>query len=384
MNRCVNLVPTHLRKGTFKALSVCPRLLHDVGHGPFGHFFDDHFLAGFSITHEDLSAAVIEQELADLLCQIRRNPHGCLEPNERLDPAQIAWLIRRPRAEDTEKNEHPLWLHHLRALFSGIYTVDNMDFVLRDSYMSGYNTRAFDLSRLIHYSFFTPKGLTIHPRGLPTLINFIEVRANLFRTIYFHRTVRGLDISLAEIFEESMRHIFPHNPLENLALYREFTEFSLLTDVERWADSPDSELQRLGENWLRIFRREVPWKVAAEHTRYFHAGLSERLTIFSEPELLLRRIREQLPESQQDAKLKLDIARHYHRPSTRLPVGGQNYLLDPTGNTPLELSDSQLFGEIPLSSLIARIYSEKIANHSAVNAAWKRVLGDSGDATTNM
>lgn len=39
-----------------------------------------------------------------------------------------------------------------------------MDFVLCDSYMSGYNTRAFDFSRLLHYSYFTPQGLTIHAR----------------------------------------------------------------------------------------------------------------------------------------------------------------------------------------------------------------------------
>lgn len=78
------------------------------------------------------------------------------------------------------------------SLFSGIYTVDNMDFVLRDAFMTGFNTKAFDLSRLLHYSFFTPQGLTIHVRGLPSLIHFIETRANMFRTVYFHRTVRAL------------------------------------------------------------------------------------------------------------------------------------------------------------------------------------------------
>ncbi len=191
-------------------------LLHDVGHGPFGHFFDDHYLSQYGITHEDIGAKVIEEELGDLLRRVRRNPNGKLNSLEELDPKQIAWLIRRPTGRADSDVGNPGWLRKLRSLFSGIYTIDNMDFVLRDAYMSGYNVKAFDLSRLIHYSFFTPAGLTIHARGLPTLINFIETRANLFRTIYFHRTVRALDLALEQVFAKAVHSAFPGNPIEHL------------------------------------------------------------------------------------------------------------------------------------------------------------------------
>jgi len=199
-------------------------LLHDVGHGPFGHFFDDHYLAQFELTHEDIGGHIIEYELGDIIRRIRRNPSGRLQPLEEIDPRQIGWLIRRPSGNAEDQEGHPDWLRKLRSLFSGIYTVDNMDFVLRDAYMSGYNTKAFDITRLIHYSFFTENGLTIHARGLPTLINFIETRANLFRTIYFHRTVRGIDIALEDYFAETMQRIFPGNPLQHLKAYQGLTE----------------------------------------------------------------------------------------------------------------------------------------------------------------
>ncbi|MEE3285876.1 MAG: HD domain-containing protein, partial [Planctomycetota bacterium] len=264
-------------------------LLHDVGHGPFGHFFDDHFLDDFGITHEDLGAQIIEEELGEMIRRVRRNPNGQLQPLEELDPRQVAWLIRRPRVGEQIEGT-PDWLCKLRSLFSGIYTVDNMDFVLRDAYMTGYNIRAFDLSRLLHYSFFTPQGLTIHSRGLATLVNFIETRANLFRTVYFHRTVRALDLSLEQVFPETMQRLFPGNPSEDLEAYRRLTESSFLVDVGRWSLSDDDATRQLGTRWARILNRDVDWKLACERTLHFREGESERVTIFSEPELVETRV----------------------------------------------------------------------------------------------
>ncbi len=359
-------------------------LLHDVGHGPFGHFFDEHFLSQYDLTHEDLGSAIIEQELGDLLRRIRRNPNGRLQPLEELDPHQIGWLIRRPRPNDDDESGHPEWLTKLRSLFSGIYTVDNMDFVLRDAYMSGYNTRAFDISRLMHYSFFTQAGLTIHSRGLPTLVNFIETRANLFRTVYFHRTVRALDLALEDVFPETMAQLFPQNPLEHLDKYQDLTESSLLVDVQRWSRDKNKKLSELGQKWKDILTRQVRWKMACERTINFHAGSSERTTIFSEPDVVEKRVRQKLPVALRKIPLKIDVARHYHRPSGRLPVGGQNFLLDPAASAPRELSDDELFRSLPVSFSVFRIYSTDHSHDAKLYSALNSVLGEVADAPTNM
>ena len=116
-------------------------------------------------------------------------------------------MITRPSGSGDEGR--PRWLHFLRSLLSGIYTIDNMDFVLRDAYMTGYSVRAFDLDRLLHYSFFSDSGLTIHDRGLDALVRFMGVRAELFRSVYFHRTVRAIDLTLADLFAVSKQPSVP-------------------------------------------------------------------------------------------------------------------------------------------------------------------------------
>ena len=358
-------------------------LLHDVGHGPFGHFFDDRYLDRFGVTHETIGAAIIEGELGDLLRRLRRTPSGHLAPLEEIEPKQVAWLIQRPKAGDATEGR-PDWLVKLRSLFSGIYTVDNMDFVLRDAYMTGYSARSFDVTRLIHYSFFTEAGLTIHARGLPTLIHFIETRANLFRTVYFHRAVRAFDLALEELFGETMPLLFPGDPLQHLDAYRDLTEWSLLVDARRLVSNADPAVQELGERWQRLLRREFTWKMAAERTINFHTATAERTSIYSEPELIEKRVRRRLPAGLQDVPLKLDVARHYHRPSGRLPAGGQNFLLDPGVGVPTELTDEELFRALPTSSAIFRIYTKGRDHHAAVNAALNAVLGDVADMKTNM
>ena len=211
-----------------------------------------------------------------MIRKVRRNPNGTLEPNETLDPAQIALLITRPKSPKNSGasggESAPRWLVFLRSLFSGIYTIDNMDFVLRDAYMSGYNTRAYDLERLLRYSFFSESGLTIHARGLDALLRFISVRADLFRTIYFHRTVRAIDLELKDLFAASRAWLFPGNPLEKLDEYLHFTEWSLLIDVGRWHKSSDPAQREVGRRWQDLLDRRVRWKMICQR----HAGISTR------------------------------------------------------------------------------------------------------------
>ncbi len=410
-------------RGYVESLMRLAALLHDVGHGPFGHFFDEHFLADYGLNHELLGGEIIRRDFADLIRRVRRNPNSRLEDGETLDPEQIVFLITRPKQgrETFSGRRHvgpvippgadvpsaakrpeqpsppaplpkgegssagPQWLRFLRALFSGLYTVDNMDFVLRDAYMSGYSARAFDLDRLLHYSEFSEKGLTIHERGLSALVRFISVRAELFRAIYFHRTVRAIDLELQELFQDCKQRLFPGDPRQHLDEYQRLTEWSLLMEVSHWPESDDPKLRASGLRWREFLARRLRWKMACERTVFFSPGESEQGSVLSNVAAFEAAVRAQLPAELQDLPLRVDTARHVHRPGAHTATAGQNFLYDPATGRIDELDQRMLFRRIAISFRICRIYALDDRHNIELAAALDRLTGAGGaDDATNM
>ena len=370
-------------RGYVESLMRIAALLHDVGHGPFGHFFDKHFLEEYGLNHETLGGEIIKRELAGLIEGVRRNPTSRLEDGETLSADQIVMLITRPAGDD--ENQMPQWLRLLRSLFSGLYTVDNMDFVLRDAYMSGYSARSFDLERLLHYSSFTPAGLTIHERGLAALVRFIAVRSELFQAIYFHRTVRAIDLYLQELFADSKKLLFACNPLDDLAGYQRLTEWSILVRVTNWQQSTDPRLCELGRRWQGLLRREMPWKMACQRTIFFRPYEPERSSVFSSERAFEAAVRDNLPPAMQDIPLRVDTARHVHRPGAHTPSSGQNFLYDPATDQTRSLDDRELFRQIPVSCRICRVYARDGQHDREIAAAMDKLLQKGGaDDVTNM
>jgi HD superfamily phosphohydrolase len=234
-------------------------LLHDVGHGPYGHFFDDHFLGQYGLTHEDLGRMIICRRLGRVIARIRRSPSGPFAECEALDPAHVAFLIRMPGLYDAKM---PRWLQFLRQLFSGIYTVDNLDYVQRDAFMTGFSLDIVDITRLRFYTFFTKQGLTLHQAGVSALSRFLNARLNLYSNVYFHRTTRALDLHLQEIFRDTMDRLLPVNPIDDLDAYLDCDEWRLFSEVRSWPDSADAQKRKLGREWEKLHRREVKWKMS--------------------------------------------------------------------------------------------------------------------------
>ena len=152
---------------------------------------------------------------------------------------------------------HPKWLPFLKPLLSGVFTADNMDYVLRDAYMCGVAVGPIDIERIIYYSFFSEKGLTLDRAGLQAFTMFLNARFYMYTNVYYHRTTRGIDLHLKEIFRDTMRIAFPYDLRKDLHPYLHLTEWTLLEDVGRWHDADDADRRALGAEWRHILDRQA-------------------------------------------------------------------------------------------------------------------------------
>ena len=348
-------------------------LLHDVGHGPFGHFFDDNYLEQFDLTHEKLGQHIIKTELAEIIRDIRRSPNGEFAKKEKLDPEQIAFLIGKGvQPASTAKKQQ--WLIFLQPLLSGIYTVDNLDYVMRDAYMCGVAIGAVDIDRLMYYTFFTDKGLTLHKSGLTALNMFLNARLYMYTNVYYHRTTRAIDEHLKELFKDTMATLFPFNPVENLKAYLELTDWSLLEAVRKWDSNGDESTAALGREWAAILSREVKWKMAYDVTlsmKTFEKGK----TIIDAKELVSR-IKRHLSPKLKDLQFRVDMASQDPRPVNPLMMGErQIHVFNPSTRKVEKEPLKDFFDYIPARVVQCRVFTLNHDHDEELAEIVEKVLG---------
>ena len=266
-------------------------LLHDVGHGPFAHFFDDRFLARFpapadprrpgakTLSHEDLGQLIVERELGPLISALRRAPGSVperdrLAHDEAIDPRWVSFLISKPPLADPSM---PGWVRTLQPLLSGVFTVDNLDYVRRDAYLTGVSIGPVDAERLRRYTFVSERGLTLYESGVGALEMFLTARLFMYRHVYLHRTVRAIDLDLAEVFVPSIEAVFgAGSPAERLAAFADLDEYALLHQAALWtrgehhSASPEPGdgcvTPEVAAGWRAILLRRPRWHAEREVT----------------------------------------------------------------------------------------------------------------------
>jgi HD superfamily phosphohydrolase len=283
-----------------------------------------------------------------------------------------------------QDGKRPRWLELLRQLFSGIYTADNLDYVQREAFMTGFSLDMVDISRLRFYTFFTEHGITLHQAGISALSRFLNARLNLYRNVYYHRTTRALDLHLQEIFRDTMNLLLPGDPSKFLDDYLECDEWTLFRDVQRWPRDKDPQKKRLGREWEKLHNREVKWKMS------FVTELSidelPRGIRFSGAQDYEDEIRRHLPRGLRKKPFRVDLATQDPRPLNPITEESKriNIYNPSTGITsPEPLVDIYRF--IPARVVHFRVFSLSHDHDEAMARAAEMALDSlGGQSKTNI
>ncbi|MGH7776273.1 MAG: HD domain-containing protein [Candidatus Dormibacterales bacterium] len=347
-------------------------LLHDVGHGPFGHFFDENYLTAFGIDHESIGRALITGPLAELIGGVGASPSGAFAAGEHVDPRWVAHLIsERPPPEYSP----PPWLGAMRPLLTGPFSADNMDYVPRDAYVCGIATGPVDVRRIIHYSFLSERGLALHAHGAEALHMFLVARLYLYHQVYFHRTVRRIDLQLREVFAPTLDIVLGGDPLQRLDAFRGLTEWYLLSEVDRWAQGDDPERRALGRAWADVVGRRLRWTLV--YSSYVESRELEGEVLFMTRPRFEARIREGLPPSIRDLEFEVDVASQQSGALNPIVEKAGILFYDPLQDAYLESGVADIFARLPVTVALFRVFARDGSHRQELSRAAERALGRS-------
>lgn len=268
------LSETHAIAPADRVAARAAALLHDVGHGSFSHVMEK----VLNFHHERWTVQVILDEHSEIGTLLRSHAEDL--------PLKVSAIIEgkfQPAA--------------LAQLVSSQLDVDRMDYLLRDSLMTGAKYGIYDLEWIINALAIdeTADRIYVQTRGIYAVEEYLQARYYMFRQVYFHRTLRSAEAVLRSIIRRALflmdeggdvwhapgtafEKILRREDL-NIGEHMQVDDSDFVFHIKQWQNTSDPILRDLSRRFIsrRLFKAvdlDMPRQQQAE----FLAAAKETIT----------------------------------------------------------------------------------------------------------
>ncbi len=215
-------------------------LLHDIGHGPFSHAFEN----VMSATHEDMTIKLILSPLTEI------NKILSISPTLASDVSSVI--------------SHDGKFTLIESLVSSQLDVDRMDYLSRDAYMTGAAYGHIDYFRILRSMKIVDNKLLVRASGVHSIESYLMSRYHMYFQVYYHPTARSFEVVLEAIYQRILdlhkegyrfeakigTFIKVLNDSNNLEAYNELDDYYVTGFIKQLAHSKDKILSKLCNAFL--------------------------------------------------------------------------------------------------------------------------------------
>jgi uncharacterized protein len=224
-----------------KKLSIAA-LLHDIGHGPFSHVLENKIMS--DRTHEQISKEIIESGEHSISALLE--DHG-------IKPREISEIVT--------SGTMPKYLH---KLISSQIDVDRLDYLLRDSILTGNPHGRYDLERIIHtIRLNEDHEIYISRGGWNAVEHYLICRYQMYKQLYYHHSTLAAEELVKKIIDRA-KNVFNNGGLSsdekrvpilkdnmNRSEYMDIADFDVLHLIRGVRHCGDAILSDLSNRFLK-------------------------------------------------------------------------------------------------------------------------------------
>lgn len=180
-------------------------LIHDIGHGPFSHSFEYYTFFEKNLSHEKIVPLIYRDDknfrktLDEIVNQIKGYYDDSLSSELILD-------FFKDEDEATELQKYEILFIISKLIKGDIYSIDEIDYNLRDSYYCGtqeYGT--IDWKRLMYLTWLikiktTDKiAIALEEKAKQCLVDYYWAKYSMYSAVYYHNRCHAVEQYLRDI-----------------------------------------------------------------------------------------------------------------------------------------------------------------------------------------